>query len=366
MKISRRRNLLYASLLFLIFTLLAAAVTLQLYLATQETKYPINIYGQFLVELALWLPWAILTPFIFQTEKRIRIARGRWYVKTAYHLAAAAAFVAVYTLISQMIVKGLKPILEAAQSRLPVMITRSVFDMRLLGYGAILGAALAWDYYRQYRDRDLAAAELKIQLAQAQLQTLKSQIHPHFLFNTLNTVSALVHEDPDAADRIIGRLSELLRLTLESSGRQEVPLKEEIDVLGIYLDILETRFGERISFRVEINPASSGVLVPSFLLQPLVENAVRHGMASRREGGLVAIRAARHGETLLIKVTDNGPGFSADPESLVRQGFGLANVRERLKLLYGRDGSMILENAGGASVKISIPIRPGKDAGQHA
>jgi len=363
MKTPRRRTWLYAALLFLITALLAAVFTLQLYLLAKDKNLPIELNAVFFGEMAKWLPWAILTPFVFLAAKRIRAAAGRWYIKTVYHIAAAIVFVMVYSLLFQSLLMGLKLFLEATLRPARINLSFNFLDTRLLGYGAILGAGLAWDFYRQYRERDLAAAELRAQLAQAQLQTLKSQIHPHFLFNTLNTVSALVHEDADAADRIISRLSQLLRLTLENSGRQEVLLKEEIEGLGIYLDILETRFGDRVAFRVEIEPAVSGALVPSFLLQPLVENAVRHGLTSRREGGIVSIRAARLGATLRLEVSDNGPGFANDPESLVRQGFGLANVRERLALLFGRDGGMILENAGGASVKISIPFRVSPDAG---
>ena len=270
--------------------------------------------------------------------------------------------ITAYDILAGFLLRELKIILEAARPARGFLFFGS-FGMRIPVYGAILGAGLALDYYRQFRERDLAAANLKAQLAQAQLQTLKSQIHPHFLFNTLNTVSALVHEDPAAADRVISRLSRLLRLTLENQGRQEIPLIEEIEVLGIYLDILDTRFGDRVTFQVEIEPAAGVALVPSFLLQPLVENAVRHGLAPRREGGIVSMRAGRRGEKLVLEVLDNGPGFLGDPESLIRQGSGLANVRDRLALLYGREGGLTLENAGGALVKISIPFRDSSNAG---
>lgn len=354
---TRRRPWLYAGLLVLIFTLLAAVMTLQAFLLMSgQTRFPFDPRNFFL-DLANWLPWALFTPLVFAVEKRIRTAAGPWYVKVACHLAAAAVILTANNLLSSYLVRGIKALLESIGPAGGRFISIGSFGMRIPVYAAILGAGMALDYYRQVRERDLAAANLKAQLAQAQLQMLKSQIHPHFLFNTLNTVSALVHEDPGAADRVIGRLSRLLRLSLENQGRQEVPLKEEIEVLGIYLDILEIRFGDRVAFRVEVEPAAGDALVPSFLLQPLVENAVRHGLAARREGGTVTVRASRLGGTLSLEVSDNGRGFAGDPESLVRQGFGLANVRERLALLYGRDGVMTLENAGGAAVKISIPFR---------
>jgi len=363
MKRSRRRIWLYAGLLVLIFTLLPAVLTLQFYFVTRGTRIPFDLRN-FFIQLGNWLPWAPFTPLIFAVEKRIRISTGRWYAKAAYHLGAAVIILTIYYFLNSYLQRELKVILEAFKPATGgFLISFGSFSQYLLGYGAILGAGLALDYYRQFRERDLAAANLKAQLAQAQLQTLKSQIHPHFLFNTLNTVSALVHEDPDAADRVLSRLSRLLRWTMENAGRREIPLKEEIEILGIYLDILEIRFGDRIVFRVEIERSAGDALVPSFLLQPLVENAVRHGVASRREGGLVTIRAARLGSTLKIEVSDNGPGFAGNPESLICAGFGLANVRERLKLLYGREDGLTLRNSGGASVGISIPFRDSPPAG---
>ena len=354
---SSRRIWSYAGLLVLVFTLLSALTTLQaFFVLSRQAKIPFDPRN-FFIELGNWLPWALFTPLILTVEKRIRTAGARWYVKVACHLAAAAVFLTASDVLSGSAVRGIKALLDAFGPAGGRLLSFGTFGMRIPVYLAILGSGMALDYYRQVREGDLAAANLKAQLAQAQLQTLKSQIHPHFLFNTLNTVSALVHEDPAAADRVISGLSRLLRLTLESQGRQEVPLKEEIEVLGIYLDILEIRFGDRVAFRVEVDPAAAGALVPSFLLQPLVENAVRHGLASRREGGTVIIRASRPGGTIRLEVSDNGPGFPGDPESLVRQGFGLANVRGRLALLYGRDSGMTLENVGGASVKISIPFR---------
>jgi hypothetical protein len=245
MKADRRKILKNAFLLLLPFTFTAAAFTFQFHLATRDAGVPVEILQHFFIQLEIWLPWAILTPFIFKAVKRIREAGGRWYVQAAGHLAVAVVSLAAQAVLYHFIGLGLALHVNARPPLSILNVSLKIYDMRILSDGIILGIRLA-------RERALAAAELKAQLAQAQLGALKTQIHPHFLFNTLNTVSALVHEDPDAADRTIGRLSELLRLTLENSGRQEVPLQEEIDVLGIYLDILETRFGERIKFRFEI------------------------------------------------------------------------------------------------------------------
>jgi sensor histidine kinase YesM len=186
------------------------------------------------------------------------------------------------------------------------------------------------------------------------------QVHPHFLFNTLHAVSALIPKDPKAADVMLSRLSDLLRLTVEQSGVQEVPWREEQAALDRYLDIMRVRLGDRLRLRLDVSPEAREALVPSFLLQPIVENAVRYAISSRPEGGEIILRAKRQGADLLLSVEDDGPGFSEPPEILLRKGLGLANTAERLRSLYGTDQEFTLENreTGGARVVIRIPFRP--------
>jgi LytS/YehU family sensor histidine kinase len=224
----------------------------------------------------------------------------------------------------------------------------------LLTYWLLVGLRHAADYYNKYKDRELKATQLEARLAQAQLQVLKMQLQPHFLFNTLHAISALVHKDVEAADRMITRLSEFLRLTLESVGMQEIELKGELESLDKYLEIEQVRFGDRLTVVRSIDPETLDLLVPNLILQPLVENAVRHSVAPRAAGGRIEIRARRKGDSLLLEVEDDGPGLPSAP---VVEGVGLANTRARLEQLYGSAQSMELAPDRGFRVKLSLPAR---------
>src|SRR6185369_4509061 len=190
-------------------------------------------------------------------------------------------------------------------------------------------------YYREGREREIHAAALEAQLAQAQLQTLKMQLQPHFLFNTLNSISALNHEDPRAANRMIARLSELLRLTLENDGAQEVSLHQELDFLKRYLEIQQVRFGDRLKVHFDVAPETMDARVPNLLLQPLVENAIQHGLAPFSAPGEIHIHASRENGLLCLRIADSGPGLPASTPSGAPDGIGLANTRARLQQLYG-------------------------------
>ena len=177
-------------------------------------------------------------------------------------------------------------------------------------YWGVVVIEHALDYYRKLQERELRASQLEAQLAQSQLQLLKMQLHPHFLFNTLNAISALIRESPDEADEMVSRLGNLLRMTLETAGLQEVPFKKELEFLKHYLDIEQTRFQDRLKVEMAIEPETLDGLVPSMILQPLVENSVRHGVAPRPEGGCIKIKAWRDNSLLRLEVEDDGPGIS--------------------------------------------------------
>jgi two-component system, LytTR family, sensor kinase len=230
------------------------------------------------------------------------------------------------------------------------------FHSNLLVYWAIVGATQGLAYYRKLEERELRASQLETRLAQAQLQVLKIQLQPHFLFNTLHAISALVQKDPDAADHTIALLSDLLRLTLETGSEQEVSLQRELDFVERYLEIEQTRFGDRLTVRMEIADDVRDARVPSFVLQPLVENAIRHGIAPCSEGGRIEIIAARRDGELTMLVQDNGQGFVETP---IREGLGLRNTRARLEQLYGAGDRLILTQApgGGTVVTLNIPFR---------
>jgi LytS/YehU family sensor histidine kinase len=214
-------------------------------------------------------------------------------------------------------------------------------------------------YYRRYRDRELKTSVLESQLAKALLQELKVQLHPHFLFNTLNSVTELMHQDVRGAERMITRLSDLLRLTLENIGTQEVNLRDEIDFVKGYLEIEQTRFQDRLHVEFDVAPDTLDARVPNLLLQPIVENAVRHGISKTSRPGLIQIITAKFADRVILRVRDNGPGLKANGHSPAASfGIGLSTTRTRLEFLYGKGNhSLTVENlpTGGVETRIEIP-----------
>ncbi len=215
-------------------------------------------------------------------------------------------------------------------------------------------------FYRRWRERELRASRLEAQLAQAQLQMLRMQLHPHFLFNTLHSVSALMHTDVKAADRILALLGDLLRDSLDKVGAQEVTLKQELDFVDRYLEIERTRFRDRLAVKTLVDPEAWDVPVPNLLLQPLVENAIRHGISRRAGTGHLVITAARVGNRLVLSVSDDGPGLPAEGMVRSRGGVGLANTQARLQQLYGSDALLELRSRAdgrGVEARVEIPVR---------
>jgi len=224
-------------------------------------------------------------------------------------------------------------------------------------YWIIVLGYLGWHYYKAYRERERQAAALATELVQARLQALRMQINPHFFFNTLNTISALIHENPEAADRMVVRLSELLRRTLDRGDVQEVPLREELEFLRGYLEIEQMRFTDRLAVKFEIEPKTNELLVPHLILQPLVENALRHGILPREEPGRVEISArVVEGRELELKVCDNGNGLSSANGMPENEGIGLRNVRSRLAQLYGSAQEFTIRNTSGGGVEARIRL----------
>jgi len=224
------------------------------------------------------------------------------------------------------------------------------FHPNLLTYWGIVGFTQALDYFQRYTDREK-------QLAQAELHLLRSQLHPHFLFNTLHTIAAMMHEDVNGADRMIHRLSDLLRLTLDSIGEHEVPLRQELDFLKAYVEIERVRFHERLTLVVDVSPEALDAMVPSMLLQPLAENSIRHGFAARESAGTIKIEANRHGGRLILNVLDDGLGFPKQTLADVSAGLGLLNTQRRLEQLYRGAYRFELQNSPqtGAYLTIEIP-----------
>jgi LytS/YehU family sensor histidine kinase len=226
-------------------------------------------------------------------------------------------------------------------------------------YWGTLVAAHAFEYYRRFQEGKTRAIELSTQLAQAQLAALKMQIHPHFLFNTLNSIASLLHKDVEAADRMIARLSDFLRLTLKSSDEPTVTLEQELMFVKNYLEIEKIRFQERLVVEMEIDPDVLDAQIPNLILQPLIENAVRHGISRQTTVGNLLIRAKRDGSRLSISIEDNGPGLNGNrPKKRREGGVGLTNIRARLKQFYDDDFFFEVagkENEHGTIVRLAVP-----------
>jgi two-component system LytT family sensor kinase len=311
--------------------------------------------------------WFAATPLIIWLARRFPLDRQSWWSSVLIHLGAGAllsfVLLAMYVLI--MSLTGLAARLSFLAAFRSQLVTS--FHSEVLTYWMVVGLCHGVDYYRKYRERELRASQLEARLAQAQLDALKMQLQPHFLFNTLNSISVLMGEDVAAARRMLIRLADFLRTSLENSGRHEVPLKEELGFLKAYLEIEETRFQDRLTVRMQVEPGLLDARVPNLILQPLVENAIRHGIALRSTPGFIEINATRENGRMRLIVRDDGPGLGADlPENLL-QGIGLSNTQARLKQLYGAEHDFEIRNAngGGLEVTIAIPFRNGVGTDSH-
>jgi signal transduction histidine kinase len=310
--------------------------------------------------LEAWI-WAAFTPLIFRLSTRASSGRPRWLFLAPMLLVAGFAIsMTIYSAVAiaraevfesmprRRNVSAFEPFRDLARFR---------YANQFLIYLAVLATGFAREYFLRDRDRQAHASQLEAQLVQARLDSLRMQLNPHFLFNTLHAVSALVERDPAGVRRMIARLSELLRHTIDSRGTDEVPLREELDFLRRYIEIMEIRFQGRLHVDVDVPPTTLDALVPNLVLQPLVENALEHG-ASRVIGeGRIEITAARDGERLTLRVRDNGPGV--DVNAPPSTGVGLSNTRARLAQLYGERASLTLAPfaGGGTIAEVVLPFR---------
>jgi len=301
--------------------------------------------------------WGALTPLVLYLSRRFRIERGRLRNLPLHLLASlivSLVHLGAYIAVSSLIIPLTAP---ATQVFKDFVVNGLHFN--LITYWTLVVISHAADYYRKYQERELSASRFKAQLVQAQLTALKSQLQPHFLFNTLNAIAVLVRKNSneEAVDMLTG-LADLLRHSLKNIDAQEVSLKEELAFLQRYLEIEKVRFKDRLRVNMKIEPDTLEALVPNLILQPIVENAIRHGIGQRSASGLLEISAQRHNGTLSLQVRDDGPGLSPDDKSVNGQ-IGLANTRARLKQLYGEAQSFELRNevGGGAVATMSIPFR---------
>jgi two-component system LytT family sensor kinase len=302
------------------------------------------------INLCQWYAWGLLAPGIVWLARRFPLERGSWRSSLGVHLSAGVGV----ALVKWQLDNQLRHYVLGFERGMSLIY---VFHQSLVTYCLLVGATQAYLYYRRYREGELRSAQLGAQLAQAQLQALRMQLHPHFLFNTLNAISTLVHKDPEVADRMIARLSELLRLTLENVGVQEVPFAQELEFLERYLEIERTRFADRLMVRMEIEPEALNARTPYLILQPLVENAIRHGISARASAGRIVVSARRDDGMLVLEVRDDGPGMASG--AVGKSGVGISSTRARLEKLYGSSQRFELRNTegGGAVATLAFPFR---------
>jgi len=310
-------------------------------------------------ELTHWMPWAFLTPIMIWAASAYPIEKNAWRRNLRLHLLLCVAFVGGLGWIGYW--AGPPPYFASLSHEFEQMKEHNPFYLNLLcltfqlpTFLAVTGVAHALHFYQSAKNKERHEAELEARLAQARLQALRMQLNPHFLFNTLNSISSLIDVNPKAADEMIGQLSDLLRATLRATNRQEVSLREEIEFMDSYLAIQKQRFGSRLNVDKVIDPQTLHAQVPILILQPLVENAIIHGIEPRSTPGQISIQAAIEGKHLLLRIADNGPGLSS---ALPQGGIGLKNTVARLKELYGPNAQFHAgeQARGGFQVEIRIP-----------
>jgi sensor histidine kinase YesM len=348
--------------------LIALSFTLNYYLFSSHYveifSTPPTLVQMLIWEIPYWLLWAALAPLVFLITRRFPLERESWLRNATLHVIACFLLTVAHRVVYLPICWLLYvDAYRKSQSLFALYDSDLLFNLPVgfMCYGTMLLVSNVTDYYERYQVGELRASQLETQLAQAQLQALRMQLQPHFLFNTLNSISALQMTDVEAANRMTARLGDFLRLTLDNAGTQEVTLREEMEFLRCYLEIERVRFQDRLQVTMEIDPESLDLLAPNLILQPIVENSIRHAVILRAAAGHIQIRAQRVNGLLRVQVEDDGPGLQLprDSDRAARGGIGLANTQARLVQLYGGEHRFELGHApgGGLLVTLEIPAR---------
>jgi len=355
------------------FVTLAAAVSIyELYRSTGGSMRFLTVLGLESSQILVYFP---LTPFAFAFALRFPVRQGNWMQRSLLHLAGGVAFT-----VAHITLRGLTPYAywdaqahgwisaiwdsqaHVFRIRWPIfeqLFFRNVVDDITGTYVPILLVAHAVAYYQRFREREIRTSQLEAQLANARLEALKSQLQPHFLFNTLHSISALMLTDVPSADKMMTRLSDLLRMSFEDDGAQVTTLSRELEFANAYLEIEKIRFEDRLNIVLDIAPDTLDAVVPHLLLQPLVENALRHGISKLSSGGEIRITASHDEHSLDLRVRDNGPGLGNGDSRPSKVGLGLRATRERLETLFG--DTQVLEvrapTEGGVEACVRVPFR---------
>jgi two-component system LytT family sensor kinase len=355
---SQKRTAMQVLLVFAAWTFLAGLSASQTAVYLSQRGQTIEWRELLTGSFADWYTCALFTPLFFWLARRYPIDKTSW--RLTVPLAVAVTSVCVVLKYAVLV-----PIEHAfgldTGASFSSELSRN-FATESMAFWAVIGIVHAFEFNRRYREREVAAADLRAQLSEAQLEALRSQIHPHFLFNTLHGVSTLMHRDVEAADTMLTRLSDLLRLTIQHRGQNEIPLRDELALMGQYIEIMRVRFGDRLVVNHTIHPEALDALVPQFILQPLLENAFDHGIARTTGPGTIEISAIPADGKLEISISDNGLNTNGATVGVKRHGIGLANTRRRLEQLYGPAQSISLERLPerGTRVVVAIPLHTSK------
>jgi two-component system LytT family sensor kinase len=341
---------------------LGFVLTLELYFNNRAGLKPgseVDIIELAIPQFGRAMMWALMAPLILMLRLKVPLGAGRWAAGIGFHLGMSFVVMATYYLgrmLAYAIFYG-QPFQEFWPTAFSSFYGRNIIDMAY--YWAVLAFGYSLEIYQRYKNEELRSAQLEARLVETELKALREQLRPHFLFNTMNTIAVLVREGKnDEAVNLIARLSSLLRMSLDNTRVQEVTLRQEMDFLERYIDIQKVRFSDRLQVDIEIEPAAMEARIPNLILQPLVENAILHGVAPKSGPGRVTVSGRVTAGQLHLEVSDDGPGIG-DGSKRAKEGIGLSNTRERLAKIYGSHGHLSLrsEPGRGVSVQIILPCR---------
>ena len=358
-----KRPLVRVALIFGGWTIVGLFFTSQVLFNSIYMERRMPVGDVFFMQMSICYLWALTMPLVLWLVRRFRIDRANWPRRTLLHGVISVLLVGSMSGVHYVLFMTYFGKTESLTLFRDLQYVLYNLDRQLCIYWLLLLFSHALNYYQSYRRGELKASRLETQLAQSQLEALKMQVHPHFLFNTLHSISALLNRDTEAARRMITRLGDFLRLTLENAGAQEITLKEEMEFLNGYLEIERIRFRDRLTTYVDVDPSVLSVSVPNLILQPIVENAMRHAVATQHDGRIEITAFPRNG-CVRIQVKDNGPGLSDEGRgNQFSKGVGLANTKARLERLYGTHHLLELTNGaeGGLVVTLEVPRKSGDE-----
>jgi signal transduction histidine kinase len=340
---------------------------LQRWAFPSATSQPAGQYGWIILyNILSWTAWLAFVPLVWWLAGRVRVTRERWLATGAFHALAGLCIAAAHCLVAASIQYTLMTISGTSPGRQPFTWTFAVkrvflfnFEWEVLLYWGLVGVSHAAHFYGELKARELRESRLQTSLVEARLESLQRQLQPHFLFNTLHAIAGLLHKDVDAAEAMIVRLGDLLRAVFQSDVQQEVPLGRELALARQYVDLQRLRFGTTLRCEFDVPAQVEAAKVPVLILQPLLENALKHGLRRQSDDGLIHVGARRIGERLEIEVADNGQGVSAGALRELNEGVGLSNTRARLAHLYPEAHTVTFSTppAGGFLITIGLPYR---------